>query len=177
MRRLYRTIVALLVLSATAGCAKQYVVTQPLEAAAVQPFSLRIGPITESLPADATPEQRPRPEELDTLVRHLQTELAKKGLLATGESMFQVEGTLVAFTRGSGAVRFLVGFGAGSAKATLRLHVVDTVSGTVVFAGNFSGSVSNWAEAGDQMFRRIARDFAKELTRALRARAQVASTP
>jgi N-acetylglucosamine kinase-like BadF-type ATPase len=43
----------------------------------------------------------------------------------------------------------------------LRLQEVTT--GRVVFAGNFTQTVSSWAEQGDVVYERVAKDFAKAL--------------
>jgi len=177
MSRSHQAILALLVLVSLTGCAKQYVVTQPLETTGTQPFLLAIGEINDGLPLDTPSEEHPRPEELQKLSQYLRSELDKKDLLAANASTLQVQGTLVTFKRGSGAVRFFVGFGLGTAKATVNLRVVDTATGAILFAGNFSGTVSSWAEAGDQMFRRVAKDFAKELTQQMRTRAEIAGRP
>ena len=50
-----------------------------------------------------------------------------------------------------------------------RLEEINRVGKIqVVFAGNFSRTISDWTSSGDEKYRYIARDFAKELKKQLK---------
>lgn len=152
-----------------AGCAKQYVVLQPLDTALEAPATIGIGEIKDELPVDMEVEKKPKEEDMAKLRRFLGEEISKKEMPWTvvtapgGNASYEVQGSFLEFKRGSGAARFFIGFGVGSAKATVGLKLVDKSTGATVFSGNFTGQVTSWAEGGEQTFRRIAKNFAKEL--------------
>jgi hypothetical protein len=164
---------ALGVLILLSGCAKKYVVTTELITPIAPPIGCTTGAIVDELPASMAEGQKPTAEDVAKLKRYIEEEVAQKGLarfLPPGDPnvAYEVSGSFLEFKRGSGIVRFFIGFGLGSANATIGLRLVDTRSGAVLFAGNFTGNVSSWAEGGDTMFRRIAGDFAKELAKQLK---------
>lgn len=169
-----RSLGAMLVaLGLVTGCAKNYVVTNPLSTRLVAPAPCAIGNIVDELPADMEEGKKPTVEDVDRLKRYLGEELARAGvarILPAGnrEIAYEITGSFLEFKRGSGAVRFFIGFGLGTANATIGLRLVDPKTGTILFGGNFTGQVSSWVEGGDEMFRRIAKDFAKELAKQLK---------
>jgi len=73
------------------------------------------------------------------------------------------DGTVLEYTKGSGVVRYLIGFGAGKAAVTMELKLVSVSTGQVLFSGNFRQQVGSWTESGDECWERIAKEFAKEL--------------
>ena len=86
-------------------------------------------------------------------------------MVQAGDAAYEVTGAIMQYTKGSGFLRFMIGLGAGAAKVLTEMKVVEVATGEVVFAGNFEGVVSSWTEGGgDMMFRKVAQDFAKELT-------------
>jgi len=165
-------VLAALALLAIVGCSKSYVVTRPLDEPLRTPIVIGVGDITDDLPSDMPEEKKPTAEDLGKLRRYLDEEIAKRDRwrLASepDDSLnYEVQASLLEYKRGSGALRFLIGFGAGNARATMTLKLIDRTTGKVAFSGNFYGTVSSWAEGGDQMFRRIAHDFAKVLDKQL----------
>ncbi len=155
------------------GCAKSYVVTRPLGQPLSSPVTIRVGEITDGLPMDMPQEQKPDPGDLEKFRKYLAEEIGQvKGIRMAeepGDSLgYEVRGSLLEYARGSGALRFFVGFGAGAARATTALELVDRDSGRVVFSANLHGDVTAW-ESGDEMYRKIAADFARELEKQLRS--------
>ena len=161
------TLLALVALFLVSGCAQQYVITTELTEPLGSPARLNVGPITDQLPATVESDAKPSAEDIQKFKSYLEDELTSldSGMLATRaeDAEYEVTGGIMQYTKGSGFLRFLIGFGAGSAKVLTELKVVDIATDRVVFAGNFEGSVTSWAESGDQMFRKVAQNFAKEL--------------
>jgi hypothetical protein len=157
-----------------AGCTKPFVVTQPLSESLTAPATIAIGEVKDELPVDLEPQKKPKEEEFRKLRVFLGEEIAKKELwkfvpeATAATAQYEVQGSFLEFKRGSGAARFFIGFGVGNSKATIGLRLIDKSSGATVFAGNFTGQVTSWAESGDQAFRRIAHDFAKELEKQMK---------
>jgi len=162
-------LVLVLVIALIQGCA-QYVVTQNLSASLDRGWACAIGEITENLPADVEEEDKPPLGDVDQFRDYLKEELANKGIFQAMGDMadkpdYEVTGNILAYKRGSGAVRFLIGFGLGNAKITVELKLRRTTTGEILFAGNFKQSVSSGYESGIDMYRRVAKDFAKELSK------------
>ena len=155
-----------------AGCAKNYVVTQPLGQALAAPVTIVVAEVTDELPVDMPPERKPRPEDTQKLRRHLVEAITDRNIGTVQETgadaLYEVRCSLLEYKRGSGAARFFIGFGVGNARTTVALKLVDRKSGGEVFGGNFYGKVSSWAEGGDQMFRRVSKSFAKELAKQMK---------
>jgi hypothetical protein len=150
------------------GCAKNYVITNPLGAPLPAPMKCAVGDIADGLPADMEQGKKPTAEDVQKLRRHLEEEIANRRLAEIFPSdnpaaAYEITGSVLEYKRGSGALRFIVGFGAGNAKATVGLKLIDRQTGATIYGGNFSGTVSSGLEGGDQAFRRIAKDFAKAL--------------
>jgi hypothetical protein len=169
--------IALICLSAAAaGCApKSYVVTTPLSGVTERPTQVWIGDVQDNLPSDVEMDKKPTPEDIAKFQTYLREEIrARKRLQMdiaadSGACCYEVRAALLEYTKGSGALRFLIGFGAGKASMTTQLKLVDTRSGETVFAGNFIGKVTGSLESGSSMFRQVSRDFAKALDRGLSA--------
>jgi hypothetical protein len=169
LRRIALLAVLLVALVLVLGCAK-YKITQGLSEPLGTAPVCQIGQITESLPADLEPENLPPMEDIDKFIVYLKEELDNKNIFQRVGQMepnptYEVTGNILSYNRGSGAVRFLIGFGLGSAKLTIEMKLRNTATGEVVFAGNFSQSVSSGYESGMVMYRRVAKDFAKELSK------------
>jgi len=172
-----RLAIGVLALLVAAGCSKPYLITRPLDQPLSTPVVIGVGAITDDLPADTPEDKKPTAEDLDKLRHYLEDEIDKRETLrlaaeADDGRNYEVDASLLKYSRGSGALRFLVGFGAGTARATLTLELVDKDTDAVVFSGNFTGVVKSWAEGGDKMFKMIAANFAKELDKQLKSLAK-----
>jgi PBP1b-binding outer membrane lipoprotein LpoB len=157
----------------TGGCTKPFVVTTPLSTALTAPTTIRVADIEDELPVDMEAAKKPKTDDIDKFRTYIGEALAKKdvGEIVPGdeaEALYEVQGTFLEYKRGSGAARFFIGFGAGNAHATIGLRLIDTQTGDTVFAGNFTSVVTSWAESGDQIFQRIADDFADEIAKQLK---------
>ncbi|HBZ01027.1 MAG TPA: hypothetical protein DEO84_06875 [candidate division Zixibacteria bacterium] len=152
-----------------------YVITTPLKV----PFNsidyCTIGLITDELPTDMDLEKKPTLEEIDKLKDEIDHQLSEQEIFQMigrdEKADYEVNGSVLNFSRGSGVARFFIGFGVGSAKLTVALRLVDKSDSTankVVFAGNFSAQVSDWATKGDQMYKTTAINFAKALKKELK---------
>jgi len=145
-------------------------VTQSLSARLDRGRACSIGEITESLPADVEAEDKPSLEDVNQFREYLKKEVTNKEIFLyvsdmTGNLDYEVTGNILAYKRGSGAVRFLIGFGLGNAKITVELKLRNTATGEILFAGNFKQSVSSGYESGMDMYRRVAKDFARGLSK------------
>ncbi|MBU8934374.1 MAG: DUF4410 domain-containing protein [candidate division Zixibacteria bacterium] len=155
------------------GCTKPYKITHDLEAPIRPPSACTIGEITDGLPFDTKDEDKPTIEHIDMFRGYLEEELSKKEIFGTvgdlsADAQYRVEGTILEFKKGSGFVRFMIGFGLGSAILTVELRLIETESGITLFAGNFKRKISDWGESGDKTFENVAKDFAKELKKQLK---------
>lgn len=147
------------------GCAN-YRVTTPLEQPLSENTYWYIGDIVDALPADTELEDRPDEFVIDQLRGMIYAELVKRATIGKmgvtpDDADLLVTGSILEYKKGSGFLRFLIGFGAGNAVVTVELKAADTKTGKTVFAGNFKQTVSSWSETGDKCFERIAKDFAK----------------
>ena len=154
------------------GCT-HYKITQRLEQPIKKPSNCSIGEIEDKLPTDFDEDDKPALEHIEKFRDYLKTELEKKDIFQTVQLMnleleYEVVGGILDFKKGSGFVRFLIGFGAGSAKLTIELKLKDRNTGEILFAGNFKQEVSSYLESGDMIFKRIAQDFAKELEKQIK---------
>jgi len=154
------------------GCTKAYIITDDLS----EPLTLNqycfIGAITDELPEDFEEDDKPTAETIEDFKTYIIEELSQKGIFADfpangQDAPYEITGSILDYKKGSGFVRFLIGFGAGSARVTVALRLIDTSTDQVVFGGNFTGNVTNWAEEGHMMFKRVAKDFAKQLEKAV----------
>ena len=156
----------LCILVFTSGCAT-YMVTHELERP-ISPGTCKVVAIQSALPATQDEEDLPREQEISKLLTTLEDAVRKTGLFTAVEpfldtSTYVVKATIITFKRGSGAVRALIGFGVGNAKITVEIKLIERNSDAVLFSGNFSQEISDWTEAGDKMYGKIARDFGMAL--------------
>jgi hypothetical protein len=154
------------------NCAN-YKITHKLEQPINQPSNCSIGEIRDQLPADFDEDDKPSLEHIDKFKDYLRIALIEKGifrdvLLMNPEFEYQVTGGILDFKKGSGFVRFLGLFGAGNAKVTATLRLEDRNTDEILFAGNFKQEVSSYMESGDKIFERVAKDFAKELSKQIK---------
>lgn len=166
MRPMRSVAIVCLSLILAQGCAT-YRVTQELERS-VYRGSCKVAPIADALPAEMDEEDRPKNSEIGQLLTTLESELRKTGIFSSVEpfndsSLYVVKATILTFKRGSGAVRALIGFGLGDAKITVDIKLIERHTESVLFAGNFSQTISDWTEEGHKMYGKIARDFANAL--------------
>ena len=168
MKKTQFTLLALcaILLAAFAGCA-QYKITTPLEMPLSAEDNWRMGEIRDELPPDMEAEDKPEQHHFEMLADKIAQQIEKKKIFGVPASSLsgklEVGGSIIEFKRGSGFLRFLVGFGAGNAVLTTELHVQETATGKVLFSGNFKGVVSSWGESGDKCFDAVAKNFAKAL--------------
>ncbi|MEW5922923.1 MAG: DUF4410 domain-containing protein [Candidatus Zixiibacteriota bacterium] len=157
---------------ALGGCTKPYIITEELAGPLTPDASCSIGAITDELPSDFDLEDKPTIETIETFKSHLYNELEDQKIFSVmreglANAKYEVTGNILDYKKGSGFIRFLVGFGAGSAQVVVSLKLVDLDTQETVFGGNFTGAVSSWAEGGEVMFKRVAKDFAKQLKKQL----------
>lgn len=158
---------ALVVVLGASGCAEQFIITTDLAESLQSPARFLVGSITDELPSTVEAKNKPSVEDIGKFKRYLTEELDELApaiqVVQAGDAAYEVTGAILQYKKGSGFVRFMIGMGAGAAKVLTQLKVVEVATGDVVFAGNFEGAVSSWTEGGDTMFRKVARNFAKEL--------------
>lgn len=166
-------LLSLVLLVLIAGCAKKYVITVPLEAPLKEVPFFTVGDIVDQLPVDLEEGDKPTTEDIARFKDIILEELEKQKITLLfvsfdEEHLYEVRGSLLDFRGGSSALRILFGFGAGSARITVNLELVESETNRIVFAGNFKQTVSHWAESGREMYKRVAKDFAKELKKQLK---------
>lgn len=161
------TLLALVVVLGVSGCAKQFAITTDLAEPLESPARFLVGSVTDQLPSTVEAKDKPSAEDIGKFRRYLTEELDEFAptilMVQAGDAAYEVTGAIMEYTKGSGFLRFMIGMGAGAAKVLTQLKVVEVATGDVIFAGNFEGAVSSWTEGGDMMFRKVARNFAKEL--------------
>lgn len=165
--------IGILIALMLSGCAKHFVITDSLEAPLERPAYFVVGEITDGLPLDMEEGKKPSSEDINKLKNYLHAELLNRKflserILGAEGTEYQVVGSFVEYKKGSGVVRALIGFGLGSARASISLQLIDTETGEVIFGGMFKGTVSDWGESGEKMFRRISKDFSKELEKQMK---------
>ncbi len=161
-------LVAAAVLLLAVGCAKNYKITQALQETYNTVGACEIGAVRDALPPDFDPDDKPTQEHMDKFQTYLINELNERRLFGevsfkSERPTYRIDAALLDFAEGSGFLRFLFGAWAGSAKMTVHLELVDIENDEVIFAGNFSQTVTHYSESGDKIFERVAEDFAKEL--------------
>jgi hypothetical protein len=154
------------------GCAN-YKITHELEQPIKEKMFCYVGEIKDELSADFDEEDKPTFEQIDKFRRYLRNALEEKLIfsaveLRNPEAEYEVTGGIRDFKKGSGFVRFLGLFGAGNAKVMAALRLEDRNTSEILFAGNFRAEVSSYLEEGDIMFERVAKDFAKELSKQIK---------
>jgi hypothetical protein len=171
-RNLFKFGPVLLILFLFSGCA-QYVITQEIEKPIDRSTaSCSIGAITDELPVDFDEADKPTLETIDEFKQELYDNLENEEIflgvrrdLATAD--YEVTGSILDYKKGSGFLRFMFGF-VGEATITVELRLVNMKSNEIVFSGNFKGSVTGSFESGNDMFKRVSRDFAKALKKGLK---------
>jgi hypothetical protein len=170
MKSPHRTMamIALAACLALAGCTPRFVITQELEGPLQSPGQVRIGSVTDLLPADIAEQDRPSLEDIEKFKKYLCKEIENRDhmdlLVAEGENAdYEIRGRLLEYKKGSGFLRFVVGLGAGSARVLVELKLVNTVDDATLFCGNFEGQVNDGLDSGDRMFKLVAKDFTLEL--------------
>ena len=160
-------LIGLVVVLGISGCAEQFVITTDLAEPLQSPARFLVGSITDELPPTVEAKNKPSAEDMGKFRRYLTEELDKFAptiqVAQAGNATYEITGGIMQYKKGSGFLRFMIGLGAGSAKVLTQLKVAEVATGEIIFAGNFEGAVTDWTETGDMMFRKIARNFAKEL--------------
>lgn len=168
MKRTQLTVIALcaVLVVVFAGCAK-YKITTPLEQPLDTAAKWRMGEIVDALPPDMEVEDKPDDFQYAVLADKIREQIEKKKIFNSmadfGSGNLEIAGSIIEYRKGSGFLRFMIGFGAGSSVLTVELQVRDRTTGAVLFSGNFKGVVSSWAESGEKCFDTVAKDFAKAL--------------
>jgi Domain of unknown function (DUF4410) len=169
MRTIIRSVLLMAVFATLLTGCGGYQITQPLEQPLQRPTTIVIGTIQDDLPTDTPEKKKPSLENISAFRNILMTYLIKEGIAHPDNSaqattpIYEVRGSILSHSKGSQTVRFLIGFGAGSSKITTHLELVEISSGSVLFAGNFKGSVADWTKSGDEMWDSVAKRFAKAL--------------
>lgn len=154
------------------GCAT-YKITHELDRPIDKTAFCEVGEIADELPAGFDEEDKPTFEQIDNFRRHLRNALEEERIFSSVDlgsvgGDYEVTGGIRDFKKGSGFVRFLGLFGAGNARIMAALRLEDRETREVLFAGNFRKEVTSFAEKGDVMFERVAKDFAKALEKAIK---------
>lgn len=165
-----RRLVALLLLVVlVAGCANPYTIVRDLDAPVSEHATFSVVQITDNLPTTIDPGERPTQQQIDELRLEIASALEElddfdwNRIGADDAADYEIRGRLVDFAPGSGWVRFLIGFGAGTARITVVLELYSTWDDRVLFAGRYEAAVSSWAESGDVMYSRVAHAFADHI--------------
>lgn len=158
--------IALLLLMLVAGGCTPYAVLTPLEKPMETPSKLTMGAITDRLPLDMEDQDKPTMEEIQKFKDLLFNELSKKEFIEmlehnSPDARYEVNGEVIEYKRGSGALRFLVGFGAGNARILTTMSLIDKTSDEKVFSASFKAEIGDWMTKGDEMYNKIAKNFAK----------------
>src|SRR5690349_8458455 len=100
-RSLILVVGCLAALSLVAGCAKNYVVTQPLAHALATPATISVATITDGLPAEMPADKKPSAGDMEKLQRCLVEAIAgeKVGEVAAGggDALYEVRGSLLEY--------------------------------------------------------------------------------
>jgi hypothetical protein len=155
---------------ALVGCGKPYVITTAEERDFAIVNNIRMGDITADFPSDFDLGKMPSKEDIIRFQHLIMAELSEyerfNTLLNTSDSAdFVITGSILDYSKGSKTAQFLIGFGAGAAKITTALRLVDVRTGKVVFAGNFTGKIADWTKENKEVFTKAAKNFAKALNK------------
>ncbi|MEE8575626.1 MAG: DUF4410 domain-containing protein [candidate division Zixibacteria bacterium] len=164
-------LLAAVLLLIVSGCAKHYVITQGLEEPINSQPTCYVDEIVDYLPVDTKVEDRPTTEDIDKLRGYIVERMQDEGVVSMlsefsdelDSARYRVSGKIMAFKKGSGFLRYLIGFGAGSAKLTVALDLVDQKTDKIIYSGSFSEKISSGYESGAESFKRVAKNFAKAL--------------
>ena len=152
-----------------AGCSKPYTITDYLLEPIQDPATCGIEYIEVAYPIESGKEM-PSMGDMEKFRHYIWQELASKNIFAEvahdyPNPKYLVIGTILDYKKGSGAVRYLVGWGVGDAKLLVKIELIDIKKNQIAFSGQFEGKVSDWGESGDKIFRQAAQNFAKELAK------------
>jgi len=77
------------------------------------------------------------------------------------ESVLVLEGTVIAFDKGSQAARYFIGFGAGKAVCTIRAKFINKATGAEVLETDFDGELSMgfFGGSADEAVDAVAKSF------------------
>lgn len=149
------------------GCTPGHLVTRGLEEPLAPPVVLLVGSFLDRMPLDTPDRDKPSAETIESLKAAFRTAIeAHEGFALAGpddDARYELRGAILDYQQGSGALRFFLGFSSGTARTIAELHLVDVTDGSRAFSGNFVGEVTSWAETGDAMFTRMAKDFCTTL--------------
>ncbi|MDD4051498.1 MAG: hypothetical protein PHR28_06335 [candidate division Zixibacteria bacterium] len=169
MRRISLCAVMVIVGAMLFGGCSRYVITQDL----TEPIGPRptcyIGEVRDELPVDFEASKKPSQEVVEGFRKVLGQELVKKDFFSfadksdSSKMQYMLTGAILGYKKGSGTLRFFFGNWAGGAEVKTSLEFRNKSTGAVIFSGNFTGTVTSWAESGDKMFLQVAKDFAKKL--------------
>ena len=76
------------------------------------------------------------------------------------EHVLLLRGTILEFTHGNQAARFLVGMGAGAGKIVVNCEFVDKATGSVVFVRKVDGKVIKVGESSEGAIKGISKEIA-----------------
>lgn len=176
MKHIYSiiTLALILIICFITACTP-YIITTPLENPLVPPKTCTIGSITDELPMDMDEDKKPTLEEINNFKNLLYNELNSKEIFkmlhhGDNDAHYELTGGVLEFKKGSGWLRFLFGLGIGNARLVVSLELTDKKNNDIVFGGNFTGEVDDWMTSGNQIFRMVARNFAKALENQIKKR-------
>jgi hypothetical protein len=158
-------LLAVVVLS---GCGGPYRIIRNLEEPLQMRASCTIGSIVDALPTEFDQARKPSKEDIEKFKICLKEEISKMRCLtilgaADSTTQYELRGSILEYSSGGDAGSILFGPGTGRARVIANLELVHKADDRIVFSGSFKGKVSHYAESGDEMFRQVARSFAKAL--------------
>lgn len=181
MKLHHKSLIVTLIISLVllGGCTKRYTITCDLNEHFEPTSTCVIGSIVDELPIDTEEAKKPSAEDIAKFKNYLLEEIEKEDIITllgqdADSTDYEIKGSILDYKKGSGAVRFFIGLGLGDAKCIVNMRLVDGSTGLTVFGGNFTATVSSWAESGDKIFRQISKDFTKELKKQLKKLAKEA---
>jgi len=166
-----------LLIALVVGCTQPYRITQELQGPIHNEVGCSVGVIGDELPIDVETDKKPTEEQIEKFRSYLEKQLSGSDLFsgvgvtpAGGAEAhgYEVSGGIIEYKRGSGFIRFLIAFGVGDAKLTVRLALVDRENGQTVFEANFKRVVSDWMQSGDKTFEMVAKDFVSALKKEMK---------
>lgn len=177
--RYWKSAIALLlcwiVLIALTGCAKRHVVLFVAEEPIAMGSTCTIGGIGDRMPEDTDLEAKPSLEDIQFFKSEIAKHLNERDLLridsvSPDTPPYEVRGDVLGHSRGSWFLRAFLGLGLGAAELTTDLRVVrmDTNIEQTVFEAVFKQKVHHWTESRRDLFRKMAKDFAKALDKHLK---------
>ena len=166
--RLGLATILVVLIALVCGCTPHYKITHDLVEFVNLSNGVFVRPFVDGLPNDIDPDDRPSAEALEKFRSHVIDALSERLMVHQEHApAYYVEGTILSYKKGSGFVRFMFGMGLGSAKVTVELKLMDSATDEELFAGNFQQTISSGFETGDDMYKRVAKDFARALDQRL----------